>query len=127
MNNFKLFNIAAPDLETLRVCDLDGISSLEVGDYLINTIQLSNTLSYIAFYQISRKTNKRLFVDLFHSDPQFIERKGKPIQLSFQGDNFGGLHLAFWNYCKKNYVDNKIGEWGNNTLKILNNEIITDQ
>ena len=126
MGNFRMHDFAAPTFETQRVCDLDGISTLEVGDYLINTIQLSETTTQLKFYEIIRKTNKRLIVDLFDDDPQFIERKGKPIQLSFQGDNFGGLHLGFWNYCKKNYVDININEWYETAYKIINAETITN-
>ena len=125
MVNFRMPNFAAPNFETQRVCDLDGISTLEVGDYLINTIQLSETTTQIKFYEIIRKTNKRLIINLFDDDPQFTARRGRPIQLSFQGDNFGGLHLAFWNYCKKNYLDNNVINWLE-TFK-LQLSIVTDQ
>ena len=127
MGNFRMHDFAAPTFETQRVIDLDGINDLEVGDYLINTIQLTETTTQLKFYEIIRKTNKRLIINLFDDDPQFNARRGRPIKLSFQGDNLGGLHLSFWRYCKKNYVDNNVNEWYNTAYRIINAETVANQ
>lgn len=127
MANFRMHDFAEPNFKTLRVCDLDGITGLELGDYLIKTEQITPTRIMYKFYEIIYKTNKRLTVNLFDDDPQFNARRGRPIKLAFKGDHVCGLHLAFWNYCKKKYVNNNIDTWLNATKQFMNTEIIANQ
>jgi len=113
MVNFRVNDFATLNFERLRLGDLDDINDLEVGDYLTHAIPggpVGETTIYKC-YEIIHKTNKRLTINLFEDDLQFNARRGKPVKLSFQGDNVKGLRLWFWYYCKKNYIDTNINEW----------------